>query len=323
MLAGAAAGALPRVVTHPLDTCKARIQVRTQSASVGLRTGLAAELARTARGEGVRALYRGFPTAFWGAAPAGCLYFGAYEASKKCLSPGGALGGVLGDSSTSVHLLSGLLAEAASCVLWVPIDVVKERLQVQSALYGCADSGAESSAESAAARSTMLYRGNVDAFKSILSTEGVRGLYRGYGATLLSFGPFSAIFFALNEQFKAAWMAREGVVAAESLAHPTLAFATSGAAAGSIAAFATNPMDMVKLRLQVQRSASALAATDAAGPSAFNYRGLFHGMAEIVRHEGPAALFKGACARVAFQAPTTTIAITSFETLRLHFARVV
>ena len=320
MLAGAAAGALPRVVTHPLDTCKARIQVRTPSASVGLRAGLVAEIGRTARGEGIRALYRGFPTAFWGAAPAGCLYFGAYEASKALLSPGGALGGVLGDSSTSVHLLSGLLAEAASCVLWVPIDVVKERLQVQSTLYGGA---ADSGARSGAARSTMLYRGNVDAFKSILSTEGVRGLYRGYGATLLSFGPFSAIFFALNEQFKAAWMAHDGVLSVESLAHPTLAFATSGAAAGSIAAFATNPMDMAKLRLQVQRRASALAATDAAGPSAFGYRGLFHGMAEIVRHEGPAALFKGAFARVAFQAPTTTIAITSFETLRLQFARVV
>jgi hypothetical protein len=46
-------------------------------------------------------------------------------------------------------------------------------------------------------------------------------------------------------------------------------------------------------------------------------------MTQIVRKEGAAALFKGAFARVAFQAPTTTIAITSFETLRLQFEKVV
>lgn len=32
----------------------------------------------------------------------------------------------------------------------------------------------------------------------VATAGGFRGLYRGYGATLLSFGPFSAIFFTLN-----------------------------------------------------------------------------------------------------------------------------
>ena len=35
-------------------------------------------------------------------------------------------------------------------------------------------------------------------FSDVALTGGLRGLYRGYGATLLSFGPFSAIFFTLN-----------------------------------------------------------------------------------------------------------------------------
>lgn len=32
------------------------------------------------------------------------------------------------------HMISGFVAEIASCALWLPIDVIKERLQVQSEL---------------------------------------------------------------------------------------------------------------------------------------------------------------------------------------------
>lgn len=32
----------------------------------------------------------------------------------------------------------------------------------------------------------------------VMRMGGLSGLYRGYGATLLSFGPFSALFFTLN-----------------------------------------------------------------------------------------------------------------------------
>jgi len=229
MLAGAAAGALPRILTHPLDTCKARIQVRTPSASAKLRGGLIAELVHSARSEGVRSLYRGFPTAFWGAAPAGCLYFGCYEACKDALSP--YVGPAGSGSAATAHLLAGLVAEAASCVLWVPIDVVKERLQVQSTLWkeaGAGTANANAGGAPPRGKSMLLYRGNVDAFASIISNEGVRGLYRGYGATLLSFGPFSAIFFMLNEQFKAAWVRWSGLdlqgKGPEALRYPTLCF---------------------------------------------------------------------------------------------------
>lgn len=36
------------------------------------------------------------------------------------------------EQAFDADLLAGFAAEAASCVFWVPIDVVKERLQVQS-----------------------------------------------------------------------------------------------------------------------------------------------------------------------------------------------
>ena len=46
------------------------------------------------------------------------------------------------------------------------------------------------------------YKGDVDAFKQIMKTEGMMGLYRAYGATVASFGPFSAFYFMFYEHFK-------------------------------------------------------------------------------------------------------------------------
>ncbi len=55
--------------------------------------------------------------------PATCLFFGSYETFKKILPEKlGIKYGFFND------FCSGFLAECVSCVLWVPIDVVKERL---------------------------------------------------------------------------------------------------------------------------------------------------------------------------------------------------
>lgn len=35
-----------------------------------------------------------------------------------------------------------------------------------------------------------------------MRTEGARGLYRAYGATVMSFGPFSALYFLFYEMLK-------------------------------------------------------------------------------------------------------------------------
>ena len=69
-----------------------------------------------------------------------------------------------------------------SCAIFVPVDVVKERLQVQSN------------------RGDSMYKGSVDAFRTIIKQEGLRGLYKGYNATIFSYGPFSAIYFVLYEE---------------------------------------------------------------------------------------------------------------------------
>lgn len=71
-----------------------------------------------------------------------------------------------------------------SCAVFLPVDVVKERLQVQSN------------------RPETPYKGSVDALRTIIKQEGLKGLYKGYAATVFSYGPFSAVFFVLYEKVR-------------------------------------------------------------------------------------------------------------------------
>jgi hypothetical protein len=69
----------------------------------------------------------------------------------------------------------------------VPVDVVKERMQV----YQRVESG------------NTYYKSGIDAFYKILKLEGFRGMYKGYFATVGSFGPFSALYFLFYEKVRA------------------------------------------------------------------------------------------------------------------------
>jgi hypothetical protein len=81
-----------------------------------------------------------------------------------------------------------LLFSIDSCSVFVPVDVIKERLQVQS-----------SSSSSKSYQQQVVYKSSFDALKTIGRTEGLRGVYKGYFATLACFGPFSAIYFMLYD----------------------------------------------------------------------------------------------------------------------------
>ena len=278
-LASAVSGLLARLLCHPLDTIKARTMV-----------------ARGGGGGGAppASLLRGLGVTLAGSAPASMLYFTVYESSRDVLlgqiTPPSSSGAPPSrTASAAVHLLAGFAAEAASCVLWVPLDVVKERMQVQ-----------------VAGGAGPYYTSLRDALSQIRAREGLRvGLYRGYGATLGSYGPFSAIYFVAYEEFKA-WGRAGGVGGGGTpvaTSPPTLAATVLAAcAAGAVASLLTSPLDLVKLRLQVQ-----------GGGGAGAYTGLLDGLRSVVREEGARGLMRGAGARVAFLVPSTAIALTCFE----------
>ena len=87
---------------------------------------------------------------------------------------------------------------------------------------------------------------------------------------------------------------------------PSLALSVgSGALAPALAAVVTNPADVVKTRIQVQKS----------NPELFAYDGAIDCFLKILKHEGPAALFDGVSGRVGWLAPRCAIAITAFQSI--------
>jgi hypothetical protein len=103
-----------------------------------------------------------------------------------------------------------------------------------------------------------------------------------------------------------------GAPCAETLS--TATFAACGAAAGAAASVLTNPMDIAKLRLQVQRGGRGHGF-------AFGYRNMFDGMRQIWLAEGARGLFKGVGARVLFHSPATALTIALYEQLKVVFGR--
>jgi len=305
MVASSLSGMLVRLPLHPIDTCKAKLQVQRPSQLNAPQpfSSVLSCLRYTYGREGVRGLYAGLPIAFFGSAPAACLYLTSYEVSKRWLN------GVAGDSvwQPALHFASGLLAETVSCVLWVPIDIVKERMQVQSVLP---------------ARSPLHYNSTMHAITTIARTEGLRGIYRGYGATLASFGPYSAFYLSIYEQLKDVQASLYNVPPSSLPFH---SFLLAGAIAGGAAAFITNPLDMAKLRLQVQRAqrqsrqAASSGGTGGVGSGLeFGYKNMVDGMRKVVAEGGWKGLWKGVGARVLFFMPSSALNIAIFDTVKSY-----
>lgn len=77
-------------------------------------------------------------------------------------------------------------------------------------------------------------------------TEGLRrGLYRGFGSTIMREIPFSLIQFPLWEYFKLQWTPVTGYESTP------LTVALCGAVAGGISAGLTTPLDVVKTRIML------------------------------------------------------------------------
>jgi hypothetical protein len=220
------------------------------------------------RNEGIRSLYRGFVPAIVGTVPGVCLYFSSYKVLKSEMESR------YKSNSYMIDFSAGLFAEAISCIVWVPSDVMKERAQA------------------------ITTTKTPHTFSSIVREEGIRGLYRGYGATLASFGPFSAFYFMFVEQLKHSYRTQTN--------RDQLAFAELlpiCAVAGGAAAFVTAPLDLIKVRMQVERQSP-------------NSQGFLTLMNRVFREGGLRALFRGGGSRVWFAVPNTAITMSIMESIQ-------
>jgi len=126
---------------------------------------------------------------------------------------------------------------------------------------------------------------------TVIRQNGIRGMYRGYSATLMRDVPFNLIYFSLYNF----WKNKFGV-------NPTaLEVLLCSASAEAIAAFVDTPADCIKTRMQNGRVA---------------YTGIVDCIKETYRIEGYVAFLKGAPLRVAVITPLFGITFMVFEGLK-------
>ena len=153
-----------------------------------------------------------------------------------------------------------------------------------------------------------LHSNTVDAVKALWARGGVRGLYQGLGGQLARDIPFRATQMTTYEVVRRAYVhGRESRRATGTKRSERLSGAEGvvvGAVAGSIAAAATNPLDVLKTRLM----------TSAGGVGVY-------GMARrIVVSEGIGGMFRGVVPRVVYIGPSCAIFFMVYETVKSRMA---
>jgi solute carrier family 25 aspartate/glutamate transporter 12/13 len=179
------------------------------------------------------------------------------------------------------QFLVGSIAGAIGATFVYPIDLVKTRMQNQrKVLVG-----------------ELLYRNSWDCFKKVLRNEGFTGLYRGLAPQLVGVAPEKAIKLTVNDLMRSIFKQPDGSIRiTEEIA--------AGGCAGASQVIFTNPLEIVKIRLQVQGEASRLHGTPKVGAVA------------VVRSLGLVGLYKGASACLLRDIPFSMIYFTAYSHLK-------
>jgi solute carrier family 25 (mitochondrial S-adenosylmethionine transporter), member 26 len=241
--AGLLAGMAADIPLHPLDTVKTRMQTQEGFLAAG----------------GFRSLWSGLSAVLIVSVPGSAPFFVIYEYTRHLLERRVPV--VLQDSKFAIvrDAVAASLADVSACVLRVPCEVLKQRMQALHPM------GAP-----------PTFRATVRS----VSQEGLRGFFAGFGATAMREVPFALLQMPLFEELKhrhpAAAKAREegnswqlGVIGMQA-----------GCFAGGFAGLATTPLDTAKTRIILTQNPA-------------ERRGLFETILLIRAESGTSGLLRG------------------------------
>ncbi|KAF7238106.1 Solute carrier family 25 member 36-A [Varanus komodoensis] len=158
--------------------------------------------------------------------------------------------------STALHLVAGGFGGTAGAILTCPLEVVKTRLQSSSLALRplCLPAVQLQGVNGALIRPGLPSVGALELLRTILEKEGVRSLFRGLGPNLIGVAPSRAIYFAA---YAGAKEKLNMVLVPESKKVHML----SAACAGATSATLTNPIWLVKTRMQLEPRAKGERST--------------------------------------------------------------
>lgn len=198
--------------------------------------------------------------------------------------------------SAAANLATGALARASVGFIMMPITVLKVRFESNMYTVGPTATGA-----STGPQHNNPYSGLMTGLREIARTEGIRGFFKGAGATAVRDAPYAGLYLGFYESSKSVL---SSVVSPINTAHDisssrsALVNFSSGAFAAILATTITNPPDVVKTRLQLMPQ---------------KYTNAFQTVKLMLKEEGLVSMWSGLGLRVSRKALSSALAWTVYE----------
>jgi len=167
-----------------------------------------------------------------------------------------------------------------------PFDTIKVRLQTQTI----------------ASSVTPQFTGGLDCVRQTIRREGFLALYKGMSSPLYTSPAINAVVFTAYEQGKR--LIQRG--SDRQLTKNEMALA--GAYAGFVNCFIACPVELIKAKLQVQYEASLANS---------KYKGSFDCIKQLVKADGPKAIFKGMSACILREIPAYIAQFYTYESMKM------
>lgn len=290
LVAGGVAGAVSKTCTAPLARLTILLQVRGLHATTSAGGALSANLGTVAalqhimREEGVRALWKGNGITIVHRLPYSSVNFWAYEQVNEWWKqhlPASFTAGLGPVEPILRRLVAGGTAGLTACTVAYPLDLVRTLLAAQTG--------------------RQQQRSVGEVLGGIVRVEGVRGLYRGLGPTLMQVGPSLAVNYAAYETVRSYWLAHTDRTT------PTVGMSLAcGSIAGLVSSSVTFPLDLVRRRMQLQGQ----------GGTAVVYSSFGHALRSIAAREGVRGLYSGILPEYYKVVPGVAIAFMTYEFMK-------
>lgn len=264
-------------------------------------------------------LCRGLSIALLLSIPGLSAYFFSYEESKILLAQFFPHWAYFAMDGPLNHLIAGSMAEIISGLFWTPMEVLKCKLQVVD--MPCSQDPCMQELEETIRSSDNIVAsdrlnlevkeisipllGTADTkqnsentwtvIKRVYREEGWMGFFKGYLISLWVYIPHSIIYFMVYEIMKQQCLRQWH----EVKDIPFWAFLVCSGVAASLGAAFSNPMDILKTRIQVNKLEVPLPSKEG-----FDLKGLVD------------SLTAGMWARIAWLAPCSMISMTVYEVLK-------
>lgn len=224
-----------RCALYPLTVIKTQLQVQFKN---DVYKGMVDAAIKIYNSEGVPGLYRGFWISSFQIV-SGVFYISTYEGVRHILTQY-----QIGGQRTKA-LIGGGCASIVGQTIIVPIDVISQHLMV----LGMRSEHGKFNSNPLGINYNVKHgriKLSVDIAKEIIRRDGCLGFYRGYTASLLAYVPNSAMWWAFYHLYQD----ELHKVMPDWVSHLFIQ-CIAGSFGGFTTTLITNPLDIVRARLQV------------------------------------------------------------------------